>query len=96
MARKRMIEVQCERCKRVEYVRADAVKSNSVQLNLQFKPAKGGIVKVSFEDLCDPCARTVSNLIQSIARDIKGKSPKRSKAKKTEEGPDISVSEAAG
>lgn len=93
MARQQMVQVRCDRCKRVEYVPVDSNKDVEAKFVLAFQPSGGGKqVNLEFKDLCSPCEKTVSKLIEGIARDIKGKSPKRSAAKKTEgEDPSVSV-----
>lgn len=87
MTRKQMIEVKCDRCKRIEYVPASSKETDKAKLELRFRPSgkkprvKEVDLELEFDDLCSPCENTVKNLIESIAREIKGKSPDRSEAK---------------
>ena len=97
MARKKMIEVKCDRCKRVHYIEEKLDKTIKASLNLEFKPSTGGThdhIKLEFEDLCEPCERTIKNLVENIAKEIKGKSPDRKSGAKeegAEDGPSIEI-----
>ena len=95
MSRKQMIEVKCDRCKRVEYVPIKKEKKEEASLDLEFKPSAGGThgrIKLKFNDLCSPCEKTIKNLIESIAREIKGKSPDRKSDAKKEGDDDAAPS----
>jgi hypothetical protein len=79
MARRKTVEVTCDRCDRIEYRPFEEEKGAPTP----FLKAKALLlaenIDISFDDLCSPCEKTVKNLLESIAREIKGKSPKRAK-----------------
>ncbi len=94
MSRRQTIEVKCDRCKRIEYVPAPNKKDVGAAPTLHVKGVLLNIkVLIDFEDLCSPCEKTVKNLVDSIIKVIKGKSPDRNSDAKKEgdESPSIST-----
>ena len=92
MARRQTIEVKCDRCKRIEYVNAKSGKSVEADLDIKFRESgTGKKTAVKFDDLCSPCEKTVKNLIDSIVKEIKGKSPDRKSDAKKEGGNSPSI-----
>lgn len=79
MARQSMVEVQCDRCQRKEYRPSDTVikKEGHPDLTLSFKGKQ-----VLFDDLCEVCQGSVNNYVESIAKEVKSKSPKRGAKRK--------------
>lgn len=80
MAKQQVVEVQCDRCKRKEYrpnAELDAKGGPDLHLVLM-----NGKVDITFDDLCEPCKKTVSNYVESIKKVPKGKSPERRARKK--------------
>ena len=80
MARKKVVEINCDRCSRVEYLEEEPNKSGNI-LHLRFHNGES-VIELSYEDLCGPCVRTVQRKLEEIAKDIKGRSPNRDEAKK--------------
>jgi hypothetical protein len=79
MASRQVIENTCERCTRTWYT--DASKPEpKVELKLSF-----ATVTVHYECLCDGCAKTVSALVEQIAKVMKKNAPVRGAKKKVEE-----------
>ena len=92
MGRKRVIEIQCSRCERVEHLEGVADETSergpafTVKLYYDGQPARS----VVFEDLCGPCYRTVLSLVDQAGKRIEGVSPDRevkAEAKKKEPAP---------
>jgi hypothetical protein len=62
MARAPVVQIQCDRCKRVDLVPADKVRKDEVpSLELTFRGED-----VVFGDLCPRCATAIGNLVASI------------------------------
>lgn len=82
MARTQVVEVDCSRCERKEtqppstgtVAGADSVGQFEAVLRLT---GTTGHIKVTFEDLCGPCQRTVHSLLEQIGKRIEGVSPDR-------------------
>ena len=98
MARTQVVEVECSRCERKEtqQLSVDTVPAGEGSLG-QFEAVlrltgTTGHIKVTFEDLCGPCQRTVHSLLEQIGKKIEGVSPDRKpkepkpEAKKTANG----------
>lgn len=83
--RKQVVEVQCERCARVEHREADPKTANLTKFQGSFYTTAEGDQSVDFDDLCEPCAATVKQHFDAIRKPIKGLSPKREKGPKTVE-----------
>lgn len=93
MAKKLMIGYECSRCARewfVEFKEGEKPPDPpSFSMSMKTSPDDPGI-DVQFDELCKTCARSVSNYAASIAKQLKGKSPKRAKKKgPSEEGPQL-------
>ena len=80
MARDKVVEIKCDRCKRVAYVSEGNINENKLEILLT--SSKEQELLVQFEDLCDPCLSTVRNHIDQISKEFKGKSPNRTGAEK--------------
>ena len=79
MARKTMVEVQCERCARKETQEPGALGAASAPPALVASLELPGATKVdvTFGDLCGPCQRTVAALFDQMTRKVEGISPDR-------------------
>jgi hypothetical protein len=88
MARKSVIEVACARCERVEHRASvkDGEASTPPVLLATLWAEDDSPLKVSFDDLCTPCIRTVRALLEQIGKKIEGVSPDR-QAKPKEKAP---------
>lgn len=76
MARSEVVEISCDRCKRKEYVsRSEEKKEPDLTVH-------GMGRDIVLDDLCVACQKTVSNYIDGIGKEIKGRSPKRIAKKK--------------
>lgn len=71
MARKQVVEIKCDRCKRAEYKDPEGASEKKPLLILWLG------TEIRYEDLCSPCAATVSRNIEQISKTLEGKSPKR-------------------
>ena len=80
MARKQVVEIQCDRCVRVEHrtVADDDIHTTS------FKGQMGPEVPTTFEDLCTPCLNTVRSHMEQITKKLTGLSPDRAVKPTTE------------
>lgn len=78
MAKKAVVEVQCDRCPRREYVEA-ATKEPSPLLELKFDG-----VDISYGDLCTSCKQAVSAHVEGIVKKLEGRSPERKAKKKSQ------------
>lgn len=61
MARAKVEQVQCDRCKRVELVPLREDRTGAAVLTLNFKG-----VELKYEDLCPRCESAVGRLIEDI------------------------------
>src|SRR5580698_7462368 len=72
-------EVQCARCTRKEMKAAaesDLTRPEEPEI-MRFQAHLAGHAQVKFSDLCAPCIRAVSALLQQIGKKIDGMSPDR-------------------
>ena len=76
MARKAVLEIQCDRCTRIEH-REDAPPSFREGAQAALHVALGDGQVYSFQDLCSPCERTIRNHLSAIVKKIDGPSPDR-------------------
>lgn len=67
MAKRNVVEIVCERCDRVEYVKPDEYQEEP-----DLVITCGGKT-VTFEDLCSSCKKTVGNLADQITKKISWK-----------------------
>jgi hypothetical protein len=81
-----MVEVQCDRCKRVEYVDEDEAQAVRFVASMGASTSSGevrvdypNLVEARFDDLCKPCQQTIQKHLLQISKDFKGKSPDRTK-----------------
>jgi hypothetical protein len=75
MARKAVVEVQCDRCTRTEHREVSEADKRG---NIAFDASMNGVeMHVSFDDLCTPCMKTVKNHLEQIGKKIDGLSPDR-------------------
>lgn len=86
MARKKRVEVQCDRCERVEYVDESQADNKKLHVTLSSELMGKPIREICYEDLCKVCMRTVLNHLDAISKEIKGKSPDRAKSEGKKEG----------
>lgn len=75
MARKQVVEVQCDRCKRIEYQDGKNPTKNETHAQ-DFEGTFMG-QQVKFTDLCNPCKKTVGGYWDKITTELEGKSPER-------------------
>ena len=98
MARKQVVEVQCDRCTRIEHRTEDVRElpgegSNPPRKTFQAdlvvphpeKASTNLLKRVEFEDLCGPCRSTVQQHLEQIGKKIDGMSPDRKKDKEEAE-----------
>lgn len=75
MATREVVEIRCDRCKRVEYRDIQEVAAGPL-LVLTWSG-----VTLTFKDLCEPCIKTIKNYVNKVATALEGKSPDRAKKK---------------
>jgi len=90
MSYRPVVEYSCGRCARKWY--SDPPKEEqkgpvAPTVAVSYSEPGEEPIDISFDVLCEGCKNTVKNLVQSISKEIKGKSPARRKggAKKKEE-----------
>lgn len=69
--RKQVVELQCSRCERKEQL-----EESEARKSREFKAELGSNI-VHFEDLCNPCYKTVLHHLETIGKKIEGLSPDR-------------------
>ena len=77
MARQQVIEIECSRCGRKEYLKPDPKKSDeeeTVDLLVSFMGET-----VQLKDLCSKCVTTCRNYFEGMKKDVK---TRRAEAKK--------------
>jgi hypothetical protein len=79
MAKTPVIRVQCSRCEREEFreVTADIKKIEQGKAFVAKLIVEDGERDVVFDDLCKPCTRTITKLLEQIGKKIDGKAPDR-------------------
>jgi hypothetical protein len=88
--RKLMYETQCSRCDRKEMQEPSteelqeelAADKAPLEEALSFYASLGDI-EVKFKDLCSPCRRTITAILEQVGKKIEGVSPDRKVVKKT-------------
>jgi hypothetical protein len=75
MARKPVVEVQCDRCPRVEYREDAGAEERDPEISIE---ARGRSI-AHFQDLCGPCAKAVAVHVDAIAKKLDQISPDRQK-----------------
>ncbi len=98
MPKKLAVHFECERCPRTwfkDYTEGQKMpEAPSFEAAFQY-PHEKKPMKVKFEVLCDSCAQTVRNALDTISKTNK-KSPQRgAKKKDPEESPEVVVTPAA-
>lgn len=84
MARKQVVEVQCDRCVRVEH---RTVEGNDIHVTA-FRGQLGHDAPAIFEDLCTPCLNTVRAHMEQACKKLTGLSPDRAVKPPAEEKPE--------
>ncbi len=69
MARKNVVEINCDRCERVEYLDPETTKM-ALGLELSFQGEE-----LVWPDLCSACHKAVGNYIKQIKRETKKDEP---------------------
>jgi hypothetical protein len=92
MARKQVVQIQCDRCTRTETrditkqdLHAPEGKNKVLTFGAQLTDPAGPL-EVMFEDLCTPCMRTVRNHLEQIGKKMDGPSPDRATKTAESEG----------
>ena len=87
MAKKTVIQFTCDRCGRVWYpeVVAGQPEPKAAKAQVAFIGEDGETVNTKYDTLCENCAAAVKNHVESVAKDLRHRSPKRGAKKK---GPD--------
>jgi hypothetical protein len=87
VAKKTVIQFTCDRCGRVWYpeVVAGQPEPKAAKTQVAFVGADGDVSSAKYDTLCENCATAVKNHIDSIARDLTHRSPKRTAKKKEAE-----------
>lgn len=70
MAKKQVVEVQCERCPRKEYIDPTVPAAPPIVISI-------GATTHKFEDLCSSCRKSVEASIAGIVKKLDGRSPVR-------------------
>jgi Na+-translocating ferredoxin:NAD+ oxidoreductase RNF subunit RnfB len=63
MARREIIEVTCDRCKKIKTMPKDLVTNDNELVVTMYRFDKKKTIQVVFEDLCTSCRDTVTNYI---------------------------------
>lgn len=71
LATKQVVEVQCDRCPRKEYVEATGERVAPVLV------VKFGAQEVKYDDLCSSCMKAVAGHLAEVTKQLGGKSPGR-------------------
>lgn len=83
MPRKLTVRFECDRCARqwfVDYKEGDALPdADNISAEMCFD---NKLLQAKFETLCESCAKSIANLMSSIGKVMKSKSPTRAGAKK--------------
>ena len=78
MGRRKVVEIQCDRCTRTEHIPEDKVppETKGTLFSGEFEG-----VKVSFKDLCSVCREIIKSRWGEIAKELTKASPGREKKK---------------
>jgi hypothetical protein len=76
MAKKTVVEIQCDRCPRREYIDPETTKSVG-PVTIQFMGET-----TTFTDLCSACFKAVAAHIEGITKKLDGRSPERTAKQK--------------
>lgn len=79
--KKTVLEVECSRCHRKEYVPAPQVEAEAVPAVVILVAGKE---VAKFEDLCEPCKQAVAGYIEALTKPMFKQSPNRKKKDKTD------------
>jgi hypothetical protein len=77
VAKRQVVEIQCDRCPRREYVEADS-KDAAAPCSITFAGKT-----VTYQDLCSSCRKTIAAHIDGIVKKLDGKSPQRKTKKQS-------------
>jgi len=87
MATETTLSVTCDRRKRVETrplpEKHPATDREAPAFSAAFREHGGSPQNYAIVDLCEPCGRTVQNLLSQIMKKVEKKSPDRKAAKKS-------------
>jgi hypothetical protein len=87
MARREVVEVKCDRCKKVETQNKDEIASSS---NITAPPEftlHYGQKSVTYQDLCRGCRKAVGNYVKKLAmEDEDEKAPEKPKVEEKPKG----------
>jgi len=81
VAKKTVVEIQCDRCPRREYLDGDAAKAHGPTV-VTFA---GNTIK--YDDLCEACRVAEASHVEAIGKKLEGRSPERA-AKLKEPAPE--------
>jgi len=71
VAKKTVVEIQCDRCPRREYIDGDAAaQQGPTTVTFQGKT-------ITFSDLCSACHAAVASHVEAIGKKLEGRSPER-------------------
>jgi hypothetical protein len=76
VARRAVVEIRCARCQRVEYRVSDTPVRSFLGI-LREGDLDEQSVSVEFEELCEPCCKTILGYLEQIGKLLKGCSPER-------------------
>ena len=100
MSKKNVVEINCDRCDRTEYVDPGAYQERpDLDLTFGAHDSAEPEVHVTFDDLCSSCKKTVKNLSEQIAKKISWKRNKGGEEEpedKKEEGTTVAPSPGTG
>jgi hypothetical protein len=83
LSKKQVVEIQCERCPRKEYVASATPALPHIVITI-------GETTHKFEDLCTSCRKAVEGHIAEIVKKLDGRSPERkAKEPKAKEKPPV-------
>lgn len=89
MSKKQVVEVQCDRCPRKEYIDPETTKTQG-PTTIVFAGRT-----ITFTDLCSSCFKAVSAHVDGIAKHLEGKSPDRKVTDKKQKATAPSVPETS-
>ncbi len=79
MSRREVVEVHCDRCPRIEYKGRPKVDPSKAPVLIRTVALEARLndYSISFNDLCGPCAKAVSQYIEQIGKKLTSMSPDR-------------------
>lgn len=89
MPAKPVMQYECDRCDRMWHEEYDPKKDGSAQLEiLKIITLIGGAKTISYHTLCEGCEKTVKTALDTIAKELKNKSPQRGAKKEDQHDAD--------